>query len=334
MRVLRVSADAPSRAALDEAAELLRAGELVAFPTETVYGLGANALDARAVQRIYDAKGRPGINPLIVHVAGIDQARALSSTWTRVANALAEALWPGPLTIVVEKTAAIPPIVSAGGDTIGLRVPAHPVALALLAAARIPIAAPSANLSNQVSPTTAQHVVDGLGDRVGLILDGGPTTIGIESTVVDATGAIPRILRPGMISREEIARIVGAVESEAPPPPRDAIVPRSPGLLGKHYAPRGAVRLFDTMEADAIAAEARRLLTNGSRIGAMVFTSLGVPGVQEFAMPASAGDYARLLYATLHTLDQAGSDVILVERPSGTDEWSGVVDRLERAARG
>ena len=334
MRVIRVSAHAPSRAALDEAAELLRSGELVAFPTETVYGLGGNALDARAVQRIYDVKGRPGINPLIVHVASIDQARALSSKWTRVANALAEALWPGPLTIVVEKTAAIPAIVSAGGDTIGLRVPAHPVALALLAVARIPIAAPSANLSNQVSPTTAQHVVDGLGDRVGLILDAGPTTVGIESTVVDATGATPRILRPGMISREEIAHLVGAVASDPPAPAHDVSVPRSPGLLGRHYAPRGAVRLFDTTEADTIAAEARRLVATGSRIGAMVFTSLEVPAVREFAMPTSAGDYARLLYATLHTLDHAGSDVILIERPAATDEWSGVVDRLERAARG
>src|SRR5688572_3343486 len=175
MRVLRADkSDEERRAALTEAAAVLRAGGLVAFPTETVYGLGANALDAEAVQRIYDAKGRPAINPLIVHVAGMAAARELTIDWTPLAERLADAFWPGPLTLVLRKQAIIPAIVTAGGDTVGLRMPAHPVALALLNEVQLPIAAPSANPANQVSPTTAQHVIDGLGDAIDLVIDGGP----------------------------------------------------------------------------------------------------------------------------------------------------------------
>lgn len=331
MRVVRVSADAPARAALQEAAELLRSGGLVAFPTETVYGLGANALDERAVRRIYEAKGRPAVNPLIVHVASAADAQTLAFDWTSAADALAKAFWPGPLTLVVKKTAAIPSLVSAGGATVGLRVPAHPVALALLAAAEVPIAAPSANRSNQISPTTAQHVVDSLGDDVDLVIDAGATTVGIESTVVDVTGAAPRILRPGMISLSDVTRVVAGAEiGDAQP---GSAAPLSPGMLGKHYAPHGVVTLFEAQSHGDAAARARTALDRGRRVGALVFTSLGLSGVQEFAMPADSREYARTLYATLHTLDAAGCDLILVECPPRTDEWTGVRDRLERAAR-
>lgn len=331
MRVIRLNSDAPARAALEEAAELLRSGRLVAFPTETVYGLGANALDERAVRRIYEAKGRPAINPLIVHVASAAEARTFALDWTPAADTLARAFWPGPLTLVVKKTAAIPSLVSAGGATVGLRVPAHPVALALLEAAGIPIAAPSANRSNQISPTTAQHVIDALGDRVDLIIDGGATTVGIESTVVDVTGAIPRILRPGMVSLSEVAGIVAGAEVGSARPGDDALL--SPGMLGKHYAPHGVVTLFEAPEAGAAAAHARAALDQGRRVGALVFSTLGVAGVHEFAMAAHPRECARTLYATLHAIDAAGCELILIESPPRTDEWAGVRDRLERAAR-
>jgi L-threonylcarbamoyladenylate synthase len=328
MRVLQVSDDASRHAVLREAAELLRAGRLVAFPTETVYGLGAHALDAAAVHRIYEAKGRPSINPIIVHVGNAEQARDLAAEWTPAAEAIAKAFWPGPVTLVVRKQDLIPDIVSAGRDTVGLRVPAHPIALALLDAARIPIAAPSANVSTQVSPTTAQHVIRGLGDRVDLILDGGPTTVGIESTVVDVTGAVPRILRPGMIGREAIARVAGVAEMMA----HDGNeLPRSPGLLGKHYAPRTRLSLWSTHDRDVAVAEARAAVAQRLRVGAMGFTPLPLELTLQQTMPDEPAAYARLLYATLHAFDEAGCDRVFVERPPDSPEWAAVSDRLERA---
>jgi L-threonylcarbamoyladenylate synthase len=322
MRVVRADHAATRAAVLAEAAAILRRGGLVAFPTETVYGLGANALDESAVRRIYEAKGRPPLNPLIVHVATMEAARALALDWTSCADAIARAFWPGPVTIVVKKRDIIPDIVTAGTDSVGVRVPAHPVALALLEEAGIPVAAPSANLSMQLSPTTAQHVARGLGDRVELILDGGATSVGIESTVVDARGAVPHILRPGMIAREAIARVAGAADMGSRAD-REA-APRSPGLLGKHYAPRAAVRL---VARDAIA-EARREAEG--RVGAMTFGRADADVDRE--MPRDPAAYARVLYATLHALDDAGCDVILIERPPAEPEWAAITDRLERAA--
>ena len=321
MRVVRADQAASRSAVLADAAAILRRGGLVAFPTETVYGLGANALDESAVRRIYEAKGRPPLNPLIVHVATADAARALALDWTSSADAIARAFWPGPVTIVVKKRDVIPDIVTAGADSVGVRVPAHPIALALLEEAGIPIAAPSANLSMQISPTTAQHVARGLGDRVDLILDGGPTTVGIESTVVDARGPIPHILRPGMIAREAIARVAGAADIATR---SDREAPRSPGLLGKHYAPRARVRL---LVRDAIAAARREA---AGRVGAMTFSRTDADVDRE--MPADPAAYARELYATLHALDDAGCDVILIERPPAAPEWAAITDRLERAA--
>jgi L-threonylcarbamoyladenylate synthase len=328
MRVIRVDDDVHrQRAALEEAAALLRAGKLVAFPTETVYGLGANALDAAAVRGIYEAKGRPAINPLIVHIHDIAAARDLATEWTPLADTLAREFWPGPLTLVVRRRDAIPDIVTAGGTTVGLRMPAHPVALALLEAAQLPIAAPSANLANQVSPTTAQHVASGLADRVDLILDGGPTTVGIESTVVDATGTTPRILRPGMVTRDDLLRVVEAVDTVAEAGHGQA--PRSPGMLGKHYSPRARVILLDP---DELVAELRRWReSRGGVVGAMTFSPVDADVLVR--MPASPVDYARRLYATLHEIDAAGCAVVLVERPPAGPAWAAINDRLERAAR-
>lgn len=328
MPVLRVVDDASRRAALAKGAELLRAGRLVAFPTETVYGLGANALDETAVQRIYEAKGRPELNPVIVHVASAAAARELALDWPAAADAIARAFWPGPLTIVVRKRPVVPDIVSAGGTTVGLRVPAHPLALALLREARVPVAAPSANLSTQVSPTTAQHVERGLGDRVDLIIDGGATNVGIESTVVDVTGGVPRILRPGMIARDAIARVAGAAEAAGALGTRDSPgALRSPGMMDKHYAPRARVRLVPSAAVN----ESLGTLRHAGRVGALAFgpVDADVPRV----LPREPAVYARMLYAALHEMDDERCDVVLVERPPDTPEWAAIIDRLERAAR-
>jgi len=330
MRLVRLAADHPDPAIIREAADLLRAGRLVAFPTETVYGLGAHALDPAAVQRIYDAKGRPSVNPIIVHVATADAARALASDWTAVADVLARRFWPGPLTLVVRKRDVVPSIVTADTDTVGLRVPAHPVALALLKAAAIPVAAPSANLSTQLSPTTAQHVERGLGERVDMILDGGPTTVGIESTVVDVTGPVPRVLRPGMLSADEIARVAGSVAEREPGIGSDT-APRSPGLLGRHYAPHARVRLFDAAERAHAMQEAQSAMSERLRVGAIVFApARGVGLTIERTMPRDPAAYARDLYATLHAVDDARCDVVFVELPPDTPEWTAIRDRIRR----
>lgn len=331
MRRTKVDPDAPQHEMLREAAELLRSGELVAFPTETVYGLGAHALDEAAVQRIYDAKGRPSVNPLIVHVATPKAARDLALEWTPAANALAMAFWPGPLTLVVKKRDVIPDLVTAGRDTVGLRVPSHPVALALLEECGVPIAAPSANLSTQVSPTTADHVVRSLGKHVSLVVDGGPTSVGIESTVVDVTGTIPRVLRPGMISPESIKAVAGAVEVATDDERGEA--PRSPGMMGRHYAPQARVRLFSREERDAVLREARAAIANGKRVGAMLFVPLGAEDIHERIMAPNPAGYARSLYATLHELDDARSAIVFVERPPAGPDWDAIRDRLERATR-
>ena len=325
---MRVDDDADRRrAALREAATLLRAGRLVAFPTETVYGLGANALDAAAVRRIYEAKGRPAINPLIVHVADAAAARALAADWTTLADTLAARFWPGPLTLVVRRRDVVPDIVTAGGTTVGLRMPSHPVALALLEETQLPIAAPSANLANQVSPTTASHVVAGLGDRVDLILDGGATSVGIESTVVDVTGTTPRILRPGMVTRDDLAQVTGAVEVASHLHAGERV--QSPGMLGKHYAPRARVVLLDRDELGTTLRTARA--AGAGRVGAMAFADLDADVAVR--MPTSAAAYGQRLYATLHAMDEARCTLVLVERPPAGPEWAAIADRLERAAR-
>ena len=330
MRKVSVSPDAPERAVIEDAGAVVRSGGLVAFPTETVYGLGANALDAAAVGRIYDAKGRPAINPLIVHVADIAMARRYAAEWNDLAETLAREFWPGPLTLVVRKSPDIPDLVTAGGATVGLRMPSHPVALALIEAAGVPIAAPSANRSNQISPTSADHVQRGLGDRVDVLVDGGPTSVGIESTVVDVTGENPRVLRPGMITPEQIARAAGrTVDTETT---LRVAAPRSPGMLGRHYAPMGRVLLYEGSAVGDARAAAADAIRGGLTVGAMVFESLNVGGVIEHTMPVEAAEYARHLYGTLHALDLARCDLILAERPPRTPEWHGVLDRLERAA--
>jgi len=329
---LAVDARNPDPAVIARAAGVLRAGGLVAFPTETVYGLGAHALDANAVRRIYAAKGRPAYNPLIVHVADADAARALSGEWPALASRLALRFWPGPLTLVVRKRDDVPDEVTAGLDSVALRVPQHPVALALLRAATIPVAAPSANPSSALSPTSARHVERALGDRVDLILDAGATTVGIESTVIDVRGERPVLLRPGTIDARELEAIAGKLSF--PDAAEPAATPRlSPGMLDRHYAPRARVLLFDRAEAETVAAEARRLLARGERVGGLVFDDLGIANRDLVRMPPNAADYARALYEVLHALDDAGCHLIVIERVPAGPEWQGIRDRLERASR-
>jgi L-threonylcarbamoyladenylate synthase len=322
----------PDENVIAEAAALIRRGRLVAFPTETVYGLGANALDATAVQGIFIAKGRPETNPLIVHVADTEEARRYVAAWPERAQRLAAAFWPGPLTLVLPKQAHIPAIVTAGLESVAIRVPAHPVALALLRAARVPIAAPSANRFTELSPTTAAHVVKGLGAHVDLILDGGPTAVGIESTVLDLSGSRPLVLRPGLLSSEELAAILNEEVALAAVAPADTAPRPSPGMMDRHYAPRAALRLFGPQEESEVAAEARQALAKGWLVGALLLSPLAISLSHAIAMPPAAAGYARLLYASLHALDDLGCDLILVERPPETAAWQGVRDRLERAA--
>lgn len=330
MELLRVDPAAPDPAAIARAAAVLRAGGLVAFPTETVYGLGAHALDEGAVARIYAAKGRPAYNPLIAHVADADGARALVSDWPLSAELLARAFWPGPLTMVLPKRVGVPDAITAGLPSVAVRVPGHPVALALLAAAAIPVAAPSANKFTEVSPTTAGHVIASLGDAVDVVLDGGPTTVGIESTVVDLTGAVPRVLRPGMIGAAQIGAVVGAMD-DRPVLVQDGAARSSPGMVDRHYAPRARVLAFDGATREAALGEARQAAAQGLRVGGLAFGAL--PVAEARVMPRAAAAYARRLYAALHELDACGCGLVLVERVPDTPEWAGVRDRLERAAR-
>jgi L-threonylcarbamoyladenylate synthase len=283
---------------VERAAGLIRAGRLVAFPTETVYGLGANALDAEAVARIFTAKGRPRTSPLIVHVDSIAMARELASEWSERAQLLAERFWPGPLTLVVPKRAVVPDIVTAGLATVGLRMPAHPLALELIRAAGVPIAAPSANRFTELSPTSAGHVPEALADYM---LDGGPAKVGIESTVLSLVGDAV-LLRPGVISVTEIERVIGPVGIAAE---AGAGAHASPGMHERHYRPRTPLYL-----------------------GAGPGEGRGVV----LAMPADAREYAAVLYERLHAADAGGWDWIAVAMPPDTPEWAGVRDRLMRAA--
>ncbi len=295
----------PTAAALEEAARVLAAGGLVAFPTETVYGLGANALDPAAVERIFTAKGRPADNPVIVHVDDVVSARRLARNWPSDAEHLSAAHWPGPLTLVVERADEVPDVVTGGGDTVGLRVPDHPVALALLRAAALPIAAPSANRSESISPTTAQHVADSLGAFVDdlIVLDGGACEVGIESTVVDVTGSARRVLRPGHLRIE--------TGSETADPGRGSGPARSPGQRARHYAPSKPLHLVD---ADRVDEERRE-------------------GDAVLRLPDDPAEAGVRLYAELRRLEaDASVKCIVVARPPEAPEWEAILDRLRRAA--
>jgi L-threonylcarbamoyladenylate synthase len=300
---------------IQAAAALIRAGQLVAFPTETVYGLGANALDAAAIARIYEAKGRPASSPLIAHAASLAMARSLVEEWPETAAILASRFWPGPLTLVLRKRSHVPAALTAGLDTVGVRIPAHPLALALIEAAGVPIAAPSANRFTALSPTTAEHVRESLGSRVAMILDGGPTTVGLESTVLSLATREAVLLRPGMIAQADLEALIGPVRRVAN---IAATAHPSPGLHARHYSPRTPLLLI----ADGSLPQHGR--------GAYLWIRRPAPCARSIQMPADAASYARELYATLHELDGEHLDWIAAERPP--PDWTAILDRLERAS--
>lgn len=314
---------------------------MVAFPTETVYGLGANAMDKSAAAQIFAAKGRPPHNPLIVHLADATEIEQVAARWPETAARLATRFWPGPLTLVVWKRPDVPDIVTAGGSTVAVRVPAHPVAQALLKAARIPIAAPSANASNRISATRAEHVLKGLGGRIPLLLDGGPTAGGLESTVLDVTCDPPRLLRPGLVSPSEIEAVVGKIVvgpasgceqnlsvAESETVAKQAV--RSPGMLARHYAPRVPL---ECLPADDLA-RLEALRREHRRVGWLSFgpAPTDLCGLLVIEMPTQPDGYAAHLYAALHSLESADVERIVVSLPPDAEPWLAVRDRLQRAS--
>jgi L-threonylcarbamoyladenylate synthase len=333
--------------AISTAGELLAMGHLVAFPTETVYGLGADAMNPKAVARIFEVKGRPADHPLILHVASIDAAKKLCSYWPAAADQLSKAFWPGPLTLILKRADHVPAEVTGGQDTVGIRIPNHPVAMHLLQDfAQVGsgvIAAPSANRFGGVSPTRAQDVAASIGDRLGprdLILDGGDCQVGVESTIVDCSGDTPRILRPGGISRKAIDQVLQQatqqsmhlpMQQSTQQQPSVATTPRVSGSLESHYAPRTGLRVLPAAE---ISQHINTMLGQkpDARMAAVLFHAADYPNTLVRVASSSADQYAHDLYATLNDLDAHGFDMMFMETPPNTQEWEAVQDRLSRAS--
>jgi L-threonylcarbamoyladenylate synthase len=328
-RVIVVDPADPDFAALEQAARLLNDGGLVAFATETVYGLGAIATQPAAVARIFAAKGRPAVNPLIVHIAGIPEARACTSDWPEDAQRLAERFWPGPLTLVLRRNSSIPDVVTAGQGTVGLRSPRGAVARGLIERVAQPVAAPSANSSNRISPTRAEHVLADLEGRIDLVIDSGPTTVGLESTVLDLTGVTPRILRPGPVSRAELEQALAGRSVLDHNPTERVALPASPGQMPVHYAPRTPAYHVSTLN-ELIGLgdpEATALIVIGEHSGG---DALRVSAQFVLESPESASS---ALYDVLHRCDALARAAIIVVLPSDAPEWRAVRDRLMRACR-
>ena len=317
--------------AVQRAAALLRAGEVVALPTETVYGLAANAWDGRAVARIFQIKGRPAHNPIIVHAASAALARECVSTWPELAEQMARAFWPGPLTLVLPRAEKIPPVVAAEGPTVGIRWPSHPFMQAVIRECGFPLAAPSANLSNQISPTNAEHVREQLAGRIPLIVDGGQSQVGIESTVLDLTVTPARILRPGMIHAESLAAAGLPLAAGELPPAAGRL--KSPGQLQKHYAPKARLLVLRWRDdADLQAQIARWAPVQAVHVVTHTRIPAGFYAANVSVIPHDAEAFARALYGELHRCDAAGARLIVVEAPPDLPEWAGIADRLQRAA--
>ncbi len=326
--------------ALEQAGALIRAGQLVGFPTETVYGLGANALDAEAVKRVFEAKGRPGDNPLIVHISRLDQLPPLiAGAPSAAAQALMDAWWPGPMTLIFPKSDRVPMEVTAGLNTVAVRFPAHPAARALIDAARRPIAAPSANRSGRPSPTTAAHVMEDMDGRIPLILDGGPCAVGLESTVIDMTGGEPRILRPGGVTPEMIAAVAGSagVDPAVTRPLREGEVARSPGMKYRHYAPAGALTIVQGAD-EAVVREICRMYDAALEAGQrpLILALEGhVPAYgsrRVLSLGADAAGMAHALFARLRDADALGAHALFSEAVASDGVGLAVMNRLGRAA--
>jgi L-threonylcarbamoyladenylate synthase len=313
---------------IEQAVAVLRRGGLVAFPTETVYGLGADAANPAAIRKLYAAKGRPADHPVIVHIASMAQLNAWAREITPLAQTLAGRFWPGPLTMILKRAPGVSDAVTGGQDTVGLRIPAHPVAHLLLEKFGGGIAAPSANRFGRVSATLAEHVRREFGDRVDFVFDGGECDVGIESTIVDATGSVPVLLRPGHITARDIEQATGLAVA-AP----DQRSPRAPGTLAAHYAP---VTPLLVMEGDLLLELAATLTRQGQRVAVLARGALQplLTGLTWIAAPGDVHAYAHDLYASLRTLDGAGCDALLVEQLPQSPEWAAINDRLLRAAAG
>ena len=331
MEVLPTDTPALFTAAVRRAVELLSAGEVVGLPTETVYGLAANAFNRHAVSRIFEIKGRPKNNPIIIHVASFEMAKSCVTQWPVLAHNLARAFWPGPLTLVLPRSQAIPDVVTAGGPTVGIRWPSHPFMQAVISACDFPLAAPSANLANLVSPTTAAHVVKQLGKLIPLVVDGGAAHVGIESTVLDLSVDPPQLLRPGMVHKEALAGVVGTVLVGSGP---KAEVLKSPGLLPKHYAPRARLALWCWKDEQDLKQQAATSGVAASKTHVIAHTHIPSDAVlgRVSVIPHDAEAFARAIYAELHACDDAGAELIVVEALPATDEWRAIADRLNRAA--
>ncbi|HIA54839.1 MAG TPA: threonylcarbamoyl-AMP synthase [Candidatus Melainabacteria bacterium] len=341
---------------IKSASTLLKAGQLVAFPTETVYGLGCDAANVEALARLYRVKGRPGNHPVIVHLASVEQLKDWAKTVPPEALALAKKFWPGPMTLILKKSDKVLPEVSGGQDTVGLRIPSHPVALALLKEFNSGVAAPSANKHGRISPTTAEHVKSELGDLVAKVLDGGNCSVGIESTIVDLSSEKPRILRPGMITLQEIENVLKEAREEAKDDSKrkaksakskqsksadsqtggdsnSTVVPRAPGTLSSHYAPTTDLKLFTHANLPRAIATSESLMM---KVSVMAFSD-PIKATSVIAwkqMSEDPAECARQLYAFMRELDTSGADYIVVEEPPELPEWMGILDRLRRAANG
>ena len=342
--VLRLDPHHPAAEGVEHGAAILRRGGLVAFPTETVYGLGAHALNPSAVRRIFEAKGRPAEDPLIVHIHDIRGLDALTEDLPQSVAALASRFWPGPLTMVMRRSHAVPREVTAGLDTVAVRIPAHPIARALIAAAAIPVAAPSANLFSRPSPTRAAHVLEDLNGRIDLVIDGGSTTVGVESTVLDLTGPVPTILRPGAVTVEMIRAILPDVTVRSTSVREPVVGMKSPGLLTRHYSPRAEMTLYEgptPAVLERIIGDAANRLTRGASIGILVADEddLGqYPAGIRIVRLGGERDHETLaanLYNALRTLDAEGVDVILARTFADESGLAAAIhDRLRRAAAG
>ncbi len=342
-RVLKVDPDQPQVEAIQEAARVIQQGGLVAFPSETVYGLGADALNPKAVEGIFRAKGRPFYDPIIVHVADLEGLAQVVRELPPVVEDLARRWMPGPLTLVLPRADAVPDIVTAGRPTVAVRMPAHPVALALIRAARRPIAAPSANRFGHTSPTRAEHVLEDLGDRIDLVLDAGPTPVGVESTVLDLTQEPPVILRPGGVPREELETVLGPLEVHTRPASQDQV--RAPGMLARHYAPEGSSLWLLQGSRAQVLEHLPTLVRALRRRGRTVGLLLPQEDVEALALPEDPGvrvvslgpeaqpeEMARRLFAGLRQLEAQGVDVILAREVTARGLGLAVQDRLRRAA--